>query len=71
MKINIQYINDSQGNIKAVQLPFPEWEKILLKLRKQQQMLKLRADLTEAFEQLQVLKNRKKKNKLKEFLNEL
>ena len=34
MKIALQYVNDNKGNTKAVQLPFADWQKILLKLEK-------------------------------------
>lgn len=72
MKIALQYLNDINGNTQAVQLPFNEWEKLLNKLKKYEQALKLKSDLQEAFEQVAVLKKTKeKKQTLNEFLNEL
>jgi len=72
MKVDIQYVNDSKGKISAVQLPLPEWNKVLAKLRKYEQQLKMKSDLTEAFEQVEVLrKSKAKKQTLTEFLNEL
>jgi hypothetical protein len=72
MKIELQYVNDINGNTQAVQLPLSEWEKVLNKLRKYEQAFKLRSDLKEAFEQVANLKQTKgKKQTLNEFLNEL
>lgn len=72
MKIALQYVNDINGKTQAVQLPLTEWEKVLHKLQKYEQALKLRSDLKEAFEQVAVLKNQKgHKQTLSDFLNEL
>jgi len=72
MKIALQYVNDINGNTKAVQLPLDEWEKVLGRLKKYEQALKLRSDLKDAFEQVAVLKKQKgNKQTLKHFLNEL
>ncbi len=72
MKIALQYVNDLDGKIQAVQLPLTEWEKVLNKLKKYEQALKLRSDLKEAFEQIAILKQIKgHKQTLNEFLNEL
>ena len=72
MKIALQYVSDINGKTQAVQLPLTEWEKILNKLKKYEQALKLRSDLKEAFEQVAILKKSKgQKQTLNEFLNEL
>ena len=72
MKIALQYVNDMNGNTQAVQLPLTDWEKVLNKLRKYEQALKLRSDLKEAFEEVASLKKQKgHKQTLNEFLNEL
>ncbi len=72
MKIELQYLNDINGNTQAVQLPLTEWERVLNKLRKYEQALKLKSDLKEAFEQVAILKQSKGyKQTLNEFLNEL
>ena len=72
MKIALHYVNDVNGNTQAVQVPINEWEKVLNKLKKYEQALKLRSDLGEAFEQVAALKNQQgPKQTLKEFLNEL
>ncbi len=45
MKIALQYVNDINGNTQAVQMPVAEWEKVLKKLNKYEQALKLKSDL--------------------------
>lgn len=49
MKLSLQYLNDNKGNISAVQLPVTEWEKIVDKMKKYEQLLKIKSDLIEAF----------------------
>jgi hypothetical protein len=72
MKITVQYVNDVNGNTQSVQLPISDWEKVLNKIKKYEQALKLRSDLKEAFDQVAILKNTKgRKETLTEFLNEL
>lgn len=72
MKLAIQYVNDSSGRTKSVQLPLSEWEKLMNRLKKYEQTLKLKTDLKEAFREVTTLKKSKaKKPTLKEFLNEL
>lgn len=72
MKFVLQYVNDINGKTQAIQLPLSEWEKVLNKLKKYEQALKLRSDLKEALEQVAILKQTKgHKQTLKEFLNEL
>ncbi len=34
MKIPVQYVNDEDGNVKAIQVPITEWKKVLTKLKK-------------------------------------
>lgn len=72
MKIALQYLNDIDGNTQAVQIPLSEWEKVLNKLKKYEQAFKLKSDLKEAFDQVDILKKTKgQKQTLNEFLNEL
>jgi hypothetical protein len=72
MKFELQYVNDSNGTTQAVQLPITEWERVLTKLKKYERSLKIKSDLKEAFEQVNVLKKSKnKKQTLTDFLNEL
>lgn len=72
MKLALQYVNDSDGKTKAVQLSLTDWEKVLSKLKKYEQTLRIKSDLTEAFEEVALLKKSKEKQQsLTEFLNEL
>lgn len=72
MKITIQYLSDVNGNTQAVQLPVDEWEKLLNRLRKYEQALKLISDLQEALKQVAILrKSKQKKQTPTDFLNEL
>ena len=72
MKIALQYLNDINGKTQAVQLTLTDWEKLLNKLNKYEQALKLKSDIKEAYKQVNILKNSKvQKQTLKEFLNEV
>ncbi len=72
MKFDIQYVSDSEGNTQSVQLPLTDWEKLLTKLNKYEQTLKIKSDLKEAFAEVaQLRKSKRKKQTLKDFLNEL
>jgi hypothetical protein len=72
MKIELQYVSDVNGKPHAVQLPVSEWEKVLSRLRKSEQVLQLKSDLKVALNQVEkVRKTKGKKQTLTEFLNEL
>jgi hypothetical protein len=72
MKVALQYVNDSKGRTHAVQLPLVEWEKLLSRLKKYEQALKLKTDLTEALSEVKQLRTAKgKKPTLSDFLNAL
>lgn len=72
MKFAIQYVSDQNGNPQAVQLPIDDWKRLLARLQKYEQSLKLKSDLREALEQVTVLrKSKAKKQTLSDFLNEL
>ncbi len=72
MKIALQYVSDENGKTQSVQLPITDWEKILAKLKKYEQTLKIKTGLIEAFEQVaQLRKSKTKKQSLKNFINEL
>ena len=72
MKIALQYVSDTNGKTQSVQLPLTDWEKVLTKLKKYEQTLKIKSDLKEAFEQVaQLRKSTAKKQTLNDFLNEL
>ena len=72
MKLALQYLSDVNGKLQAVQLPLNDWEKVIAKLKKYEQTLKLKSDLQEAYEDVAILKKSKaKKETLTEFLNGL
>ena len=72
MKLSIQYLNDINGQIHAVQIPLTDWEKLLKKIKKYEQTLKVKSDLTKAFEQVKKMREGKiKKQTLSDFLNEI
>jgi len=72
MKIALQYVKDSNGKTQSVQLPLTDWEKLMTKLKKYEQTLKIKSDLKEAFDQVaEMRKSKVKKQTLKDFLNEL
>jgi NADH dehydrogenase FAD-containing subunit len=72
MKIALQYVSDGSGKTKSVQIPFTDWEKLMTRLKKYEQTLKIKTDLKEAFEEVEQLrKSKAKKQTLKDFLNEL
>jgi asparagine synthetase A len=72
MKIALQYVNDSSGKVQSVQVPVSDWEKLMAKLKKYEQTLKIKTDLKDAFREVaQLSKSKAKKQTLKDFLNEL
>lgn len=72
MKITLQYVNDGNGRTQAIQMSVSEWEKVMSRIKKSEQILQLRSDLKAALQQAKTLKATKtKKQTLAEFLNEL
>ncbi len=72
MKTAVQYLNDHKGNTRAVQLPITQWTRLMNRLTKYEQMLKLKSDLTRSFEEVRKMRLGKiKKQSLQDFLNEL
>ncbi len=72
MKLELQYLNDIDGNMQAVQLPLTDWEKVLNKLKKYEQALKLKSNLKDAFTEVTKLKKSMGyKQTLNDFLNKL
>ncbi len=72
MKAAVQYLNDHKGNTLAVQLPIAQWTRIMNRLNKYEQMLNLKSDLTQSFEEVKKMQQGKiKKQSLQDFLNEL
>lgn len=57
MKIEIQFVNDVNGNTQAVQMPLTKWERVLNNFDKHEQGLKLKSYFKEVFEQVTLLIN--------------
>lgn len=72
MKIALKYVSNSDGITHSVHVPLSDWEKLLNKLKKYEQALKIKSDLKEAFEQvIQMRKAKSIKQTLNDFLNKL
>lgn len=72
MKTIVQYVNDQKGKTQAVQLSISQWTRLMNRLNKYEQMLKLKSDLTQAFGEVKKMRQGKiKKQSLQDFLNEL
>ncbi len=72
MKMDIQYISDSAGKTQSIILPISHWEKVVKKMEKYEQALKIKADLIEGFVQVEKLRSSKtKKQTLSDFLLEI
>ena len=72
MKIALQYLTDQSGATQAVQLPLADWHRIMKRLAKYEQALKLKSELQEALDEVaQMRQSGKPKQTLTGFLNEL
>lgn len=72
MKLALEYINDTQGKPKMVQLPVTQWKRIVSKLEKYEQALKIKDDLAEAFGEVEKMsKVGGEKKTLSSYLDEL
>ena len=72
MKIALQYVSDLNGKPQAVQMSVSEWEKVLSRIRKSEQVLQFKSDLKVAFKQVGTLrKSKANKQTLTDFLHEL
>jgi hypothetical protein len=72
MMYHVQYLTDSNGRQKAVQIPLKEWLVIKEKLEKAERKRKLLDDLKQAAKEVNAMQSGKLKEKtLREFLNEL
>lgn len=72
MKTEIQYLSDNRGKTRAVQLPITQWTRLVNKLNKYEQMLKIKSDLSRALQEVKKMRRGKiKKQPLQDFLNEL
>lgn len=67
----MQYVNDADGNIQAIQIPVEDWNDLVEKVRHYEQLLKLRSTLGTAMKQVTLMRAGKlKKRSLKDLLRE-
>ncbi len=72
MKTAVQYLSDNEGKTKAIQVPITQWTRIVNKLNKYEQMLKIKSDLAQALNEVKKMRRGQiKKQSLQDFLNEL
>ena len=70
--LSLQYVQDSDGTVRAVQLSLNEWKKVINAIRKYEQTLQVKSDLSTAFDEVHQMRVGKlKKQSIVEFLNEL
>lgn len=70
--ITPEFVNDRKGKVKAVQIPIRQWDALTKKLRKYEQALKIKADLRQAFREVNQMQQGKiRKQTLSQFLDEL
>ncbi len=72
MKTAVQYLNDHKGETHAVQVTISQWTRLMNRLNKYEQMLNVKSDLIQAFDEVRKMRQGKiKKQPLQDFLNEL
>lgn len=72
MKAAVRYINDTKGKTKAVQVSVSQWTRLLKKISKYEQMLRIKSDLSVSFAEVKKMQQGKiRKQSLQDFLNEL
>jgi len=71
MKVPVRYVNDADGNVQAIQIPVEDWNALIKKVQHMEQLLKLRAQLSTALDQVQRMRSgRMRKRSLKDVLRE-
>ena len=72
MRLSVQYVNDAEGNVQAVQVPVDEWKKLLRALRGRKEELRIKSDISAALREIEEMrKSKARQQTLKEFLSEL
>ena len=68
----LQYLNDQEGNLTAVQFPIEDWNKLEKRIKKYEQAVQIKEDLISAFDEVEQMRDGKiPKQTLSEFLNDL
>lgn len=72
MKVQVQYLNDQEGNVTAGQIHIEDWEKFEKEIIKLGNAFQLNEDLKEAFDEVKQIREGKiPKDTLSDFLNEV
>ena len=72
MEADVKYLTDKKGKRTAVQVPYEDWKHLTQENEKLKQLLKVRSDLQEAFQEVEDYKNGKVQLKtLDQLLDEL
>lgn len=72
MDFTVQYVRDAKGKKTAVQIPIKEWEALQKKLKHDKQYNELKASLTQAFKEVELIQAGKLPEKtIEELLDEL
>lgn len=70
--MQLQYLNDQDGKVTAVQVPIEDWNKLERRIKKYEQAFQIKEDLAAAFEEVKQMRDGKiPKQTLSDFLNEL
>jgi DNA-binding Xre family transcriptional regulator len=71
MEMNVNYLTDSKGNKIAVQVPFPQWSRLLEDYNRLKQYTKLKTNLKISFNEIEEIESgNKETTTLSEFLDE-
>ncbi len=72
MESELKYLTDNKGKRTAVQIPYEDWKRLKEEHKKLKQLLKIKSDLQEAFQEVEDYKNGKIQLKtLDQLLDEL
>lgn len=72
MRLSVEYVNDAEGNVRAVQVPVGDWKRMLKALRGREQELKVKSDIAAALKEIEEMrKSKTRPQTMQEFLREL
>jgi hypothetical protein len=53
MESDVKYLTDKKGKRTAVQIPYEDWKRLTEENKKLKQILKIKSDLQEAFQEVE------------------
>lgn len=72
MRLSVEYVNDAEGNVRAVQVPVAQWKRLVRSVDQLRQHSKIKSDLMEALAEVELKRRKQTKSKtLDDFLREL